>query len=378
MAAINAFYDDLAEFDVLGRIGLSPLALETDTLTPEIGTTAFVTCRCSRQAQAHGTLDGVPFVANDGEVLSIRLQEDRPYVVHLVEGQRRREIILRPYITIPSLDRLQLPVRATYLSPLLHGMLVMTHTDEVTLEYQAQFAEGEGVWQRLPVQRDGSFALPVAVPAPHRLALRITVASRHARFSPRASREYEAKLDVHHPAAICDIQPLPPVYRLDDARTLALHFAYCRHIVLTYNDERFEVDRTMADWQLPLDTSAIGEQRLSIDIEDYDGKVHRVSHIINILPRNHAVEVQIAPDGSEQVVALTGAVTATLSIPARYFQQDFPLTGGRIHHAFQSPVMAFLDTVDDSGTPHRHAIRLTPRRPVFHRLPTMTRFIQRR
>ncbi|GHU30436.1 hypothetical protein AGMMS50256_17370 [Betaproteobacteria bacterium] len=378
MAALDAFYEDLREFDVLGRIGASPLALETDTLTPEIGTTAFVTCRCGRRVQAHGTLDGVPFVVNNGEVLPIRLQEDHPYSVRLTEGQRSREIILRPQVSIPRLDRLVLPRRATYLSPFLQCRLLTSNAAEVTLEYQAQFAGGESDWQRLPVQGDGSFTLPVAVQAPHRLALRISLASRHARFSPRALLQYESTLDVHHPAPVCDIEPLPPVYRYDHARELALHFAYYRYIVLTYNDECFELDPVTPDLRLPLDTSAIGEQHLSIDIEDYNGEVQRVSHVITILPREHAVEVQAEADGSEPIITLAGAVAATLSIPARYFQQDFPLTGGRIRHAFQSPVVAFLDTVDDSGNLHRHAISLTPRRPVFHPLPTMTRFIQRK
>jgi hypothetical protein len=378
MAAIAAFFDDLAEFDIRGRIGPSPLVLETATLTPEIGATAFVTCRCGRRAQAHGTLDGVQFVVNDGDVLPVHLQEDRPYTIHLAEGRLAREITLRPHVAIPALDRLQLPTKATYLSHSLDCSLAATNVDEITVEYQVRLGEGECDWQRVPVQNDGSFTLPVATQAPHRLELRITLASRHARFSPRASRVFEAHLDVRHPAPVYDIPPLPPLYRFDDARELALHFAYHRRVVLTYNDERIELDGAIADCQLQLDTAAVGEQMLTIDIEDYGGEVRQITHAIHILPRKYSVEVQTAPDGSEQVVTLAGAVSASLSIPARYFQQDFPLAGGRIRHAFQSPVMAWLDTVDDNGTPYRQAIRLTPRRPVLHPLPTMTRFTQRK
>lgn len=362
------FFADLDFFARLGRIGSAPLSLWAETLRPEIGTQAHIICHCGENVRA--TLDGRSFgdrggLVADGHVLVFGVAQDRPYIVHLEDDDGQTcEIVLQPAVDIPEMTRLTLPARPDYAEGVIHCALATEKTHDITAKYRAPGRD----WRSLPM-RGEAFDLPVETRAPHRIDLCITVASRHARFTERARRTYEAQVDIQHPLPICRLDAVAqPIHRFD-ARELELRFLYHDGVVVCHAGARHAFGPGHAVHRLVLDTATVGEQPVMVELRGRDGALRHEVFFIPVLPRPHTVSVTRLEDGCH--VAIGGAVAATLTVPARHYQHSFPSEGGRIRHALRLPATAHIDAIDDQGGAHRTTLTLSPPRPVAHPLPPM-------
>lgn len=363
-----------ADFDLFrerGSIG-TVLSLDVPTKTPEIGTLCPVTFRTSGMI-ASASIDGHRrFGVNDGEIIRVQIREDRSILVRLFNesGLEVDSVSLTPLVDIPEILSLTLPNLASYDQESLTANLRTRNTAEVKITYRRK-DQDENALQDTIVGNDGHFRVPL-VAQPHVLVVRIELESRHAAFSPRATRVIEQQIVIQHPDPSFRVNN-NPVHRFQNT-SIPISIKWARTAQISYNGNILNLlagaDTTIRH-NIPLVTDQIGNQQIQINVETLSGHWHQETFNVEVCPR--PTQVHIEQIGSRITVIIDGGSHAHLYIPSRSIVIAIPPEGGVISHGFLFPTQAQVAITDDLGNERFHPLLLRPPEQAWGNLPTFSK-----
>lgn len=368
---LNAgFLGDFNLFRNRGQIG-AVLSIEVPSGTPEIGRVCPVTFRTYGMAAA-ASIDGQGrFDVSDGEVIWLRMGEDRPYRVRLFSdvGAEAANVTLTPRVIEPEITALSLPVSTTYKDNTLKAKISSRHAENIRILYRIQ-DDQEVHWQVVHLDQGGHFTLPVAQ-RPHSLFVRIELASRHAEYSNRAHKVVDQLLVIDHPEPHWWASATHPVYRLDEVQ-LPLHFKWVQSAQINYNGRivQAQLQEGIHHAGIDVSTCEVGVQQIPVEVTDLAGGKRQIAIPIEVLPRQFAMS---AVEGDSAIeIAIEGGNQPRLSIPARSVEIDLPDTGGFVSHGFLMPTQAELVVMDDLGVERQIQFLLKPPEHRWRDLPTFS------
>lgn len=369
---LNAgFQDDFDLFRERGQIG-AVLSIEVPSDRPEIGSTCPVTFHTCGMA-ASASIDGQGrFGVGDGEVIRVRIREDRPYRIRLFGevGAEAAAVTLTPRVVEPEVTKLTLPVSTTYNENLLSATIVSRNAEEIRILYRVE-DEQDGRWHVAHLDQVGHFTLPIAE-RPHSVFVRIELASRHAEYTARARKVIEQRVVIDHPEPHWWVSANEPVYRLEIVQ-LPLHFKWVRSAQINYNGHIVQAQFHDGLHHTTVDvvTSDVGVQQIPVNVTDLAGVKRQISIPIDVLPRRFVMSV-VAQANSAIEIAIEGGNQPRLSVPARSVEIELPDTGGFISHGFLLPTQAQISVFDDQGVERQTQFLLAPAEHQWQQLPTLS------
>lgn len=369
---LNAgFLDDFDLFRARGQIG-AVLSIEVPSNTPEIGSVCAVTFHTCGMA-ASASIDGQGrFGVGDGEVIRVRMREDRPYRIQLFgeAGVVATAVTLTPRVVEPEVTELTLPVSTTYAESLLSASIVSRETEEIRVLYRVE-DEQDGRWNAVHLNQSGHFTLPIAE-RPHSVFVRIELASRHAAYTARARKVVEQRVVIDHPEPFWLVNANQPVYRLETVQ-LPLHFKWVRSAQINYNGHiaQAQFHDGLHHTTVDVVTSKIGVQQIPVELTDLAGAQRQITIPIDVLPRRFAMNVVAQADSAIEIT-IKGGNQPRLSVPARSVEIELPDTGGVISHGFLLPTQAQIVVLDDQGVEQQTQFLLKPPEHQWQQLPTFS------
>lgn len=369
---LNASYqDDFKLFAERGGIG-AVFNIEVPTDTPEIGSVCPVTFHtCGMMASA--SIDGQRhFGVSDGEVIRVRMHEDRPYRVQLfTEGEAEAAAItLTPWVAEPVVTNLSLPASTTYAESLLSASVISRETEDIRVLYRVE-DEPDEHWHAAHLEHGGHLTLPIAE-YPHSIIVRIELASRHVAYAARARKVVEQRIVIDHPEPFWWVNENQPVYRLETAQ-LPLHFKWVRSAQIRYNGHNSQAQLHGGLHHTTVDfvTSEIGVQQIPVELTDLAGVKRLISIAIEVLPRRFAMSVVAQADNAIEIT-IAGGNQPRLSVPTRSVEIGLPDTGGVISHGFLLPTQALIVVLDDQGEERKAQLLLAPPQHQWQQLPSFS------
>ena len=369
---INAgFQNDFNIFRVRGQIG-SVLNIEVPSDRPEIGCTLPITFH-TYGMPASASIDGLGrFAVSDGEVIRLRIREDRPYRIRLFVdvGAEAAALTLNPYVVVPEITKLTLPELTTYAESLLYATIATRNADEMSVLFRVE-DEQDRRWHAAHVGQSGNFTIPI-LERPHNVFVRIELASRHAEYAARARRVIEQRVVIDHPEPHWWVSGNEPVYRFKTVQ-LPLHFRWVRSAQIYYNGHIVQAQLHDGVHYATVDvvTRDIGVQQILVNVIDLAGLERQITIPINVLPRRFAMSVVAQADSAIEIT-IEGGYQPRLTIPARSVEIELPDSGGLISHGFLLPTQALISVIDDQGVERQTQFLLAPPEHQWHQLPTLS------
>lgn len=365
------FQGDFDLFRARGQIGAT-LSIEVPSDTPEVGSVCPVTFRTCGMA-ASASIDGQGRCGvSDGEVIRLRMREDRPYRIRLFSdvGEEAANVTLTPRVFEPEITALTLPVSTTYADNLLNAKISSRHAVNIRILYRIQ-DDQEVRWQVAHLDQGGYFTLPIAQ-RPHSLFVRVELASRHAEYSDRAHKVVEQRVVIDHPEPAWWVSANHPVYRLETLQ-LPLHFKWVRSAQINYNGRivQAQLHEGLHHAAVDVATSEVGAQQIPVELIDLAGAKRQITILINILPRRFAMSVVAQADSAIEIT-IEGGNQPRLSVPSRSVEIDLPDMGGVISHGFLLPTQAQIVVLDDQGVEQQTQFLLKPPEHIWRELPTFS------
>lgn len=368
---VNAgFQGDFDLFRARGQIGAT-LSIEVPSDTPEVGSVCPVTFRTCGMA-ASASIDGQGrFGVSDGEVIRLRMREDRPYRIRLFSdvGAEAANVTLTPRVFEPEITALTLPVSTTYADNLLNAKISSRHAVNIRILYRIQ-DDQDVRWQVAHLDQGGYFTLPIAQ-RPHSLFVRVELASRHAEYSDRAHKVVEQRVVIDHPEPHWWTSANHPVYRLETVQ-LPLHFKWVRSAQINYNGRivQAQLHQGLHHAAVDVATIEVGAQQIPVELTDLAGVQRQITIPIDVLPRQFSMS---AVEGDSAIeITIEGGSQPRLSIPVRSVEMDLPDTGGFVSHGFLMPTQAQIVAIDDLGIERQIQFLLKPPEHKWRDLPTFS------
>jgi hypothetical protein len=365
------FLDDFDLFRDRGQIG-AVLSIEVPSDTPEVGSVCPVTFRTCGMA-ASASIDGQGrFGVSDGEVIRLRMREDRPYRIQLFSdvGAEAASVTLTPCVFEPEITALTLPISTTYADNLLDAKISSRHAVNIRILYRIQ-DDQDVRWQVAHLDQGGYVTLPITQ-RPHSLFVRVELASRHAEYSNRAHKVVEQRVVIDHPEPHWWASANHPVYRHETVQ-LPLHFKWVRSAQINYNGRivQAQLHEGLHHTTVDVVTSEIGVQQIPVELTDLAGAQRQITIPIDVLPRRFAMNVVAQADSAIEIT-IEGGNQPRLSVPARSVEIELPDTGGVISHGFLLPTQAQIVVLDDQGVEQQTQFLLKPPEHQWQQLPTFS------
>jgi hypothetical protein len=252
----------------------------------------------------------------------------------------------------------------------LSASIVSREAEEIRVLYRVE-DEQEERWHVAHLEYGGHFALPIAE-RPHRVVVRIELASRHAAYSARARKVVEQRIVIDHPEPHWWASANHPVYRLETVQ-LPLHFKWVRSAQINYNGRivQAQLHEGLHHAAVDVATSEVGAQQIPVELTDLAGVQRQITVPIDVLPRQFAMSVVAQADSAIEIT-IEGGNQPRLSVPARSVEIELPDTGGVISHGFLLPTQAQIVVLDDQGVEQQTQFLLKPPEHQWQQLPTFS------
>lgn len=357
-AAPRGFADDFAAFRRLGGIGIGASLLLSDN-KPELGGVVVVTVDCIEAATLIARTEAgerARWQVTAGSRIQLVADDALRLALYGAGPLALAEASIDPWFVAPSLRSWLLPNRVTWDAGSIDVIPECADTVSVTVEWR-EIRPNVSRWQA--VIGGGKLAVPERS---CRIALRATLASRHAALTRAAVCVVEHTLDVAAPQPLVIAFPAPPVCRFNDATvrwvvrwasSVAVSAkASLRPAVIGQSDR----GQTICQ-QIPSDEC--GTVTVDLDVTGMDGGRYRYSIEQRIVPRE--IEIQAWAVGPGRVeLRVSGGTATAVTVPQRGIRQKVNANSFGIAHAIGLPTLAFIEVRDDLGQISRHSFPLKP------------------